>query len=41
MDSLVYVYRVFTSHNFIDGRAPLFLVGFLSHLTKKKNEGLK
>lgn len=39
MDSLVYINRVFTSHNFIDGRAPLFLVGFLSHLVKEKTKG--
>lgn len=41
MDPLVYVDGVFTSHNFIDGRAPLLLVGFLRHLTKEKRQYLQ
>ena len=41
MDSLVYIDGVLTSHNFIDGRSPLLLVGFLHHLAKERKKSQK
>lgn len=34
----MYVDGVLASHNFIDGRTPLLLIGFLRHLTKERRE---